>query len=397
MEIISKYLEDKRFIQWVFNHNQELEDWWETLETGHPKEKRNIQLARNILLNLRTTDKNLSEEEKIILFSNILTQISAKQEAKKKITIVSTTLKYAAVAILFFSFGALMFYQKNNFDLQFIAQNTPIPIADNEAKLIRPNGESILLEEKNSIIEYDVDGNITVNKNVIKFVPSVNQGTPELNQLVIPFGKTSEILLPDSTKVFINAGSRLVYPEFFVDKKREVFLVGEAFFEVKDDEEHPFIVQTSDLRIKVMGTKFNVSAYPSDNIIETVLTEGKISIRENSSSLFATSKDLEPGQLASFNKISNETLIQVVRTENYTLWKEGLYKFDHSDLSRVIKKLERYYNLRFSYSDPMLGIIKISGKLDLNETQDEIISRVALAASIKIVKKGKSHYELSRE
>jgi transmembrane sensor len=101
--------------------------------------------------------------------------------------------------------------------------------------------------------------------------------------------------------------------------------------------------------------------------------------------------------LASFNKRSNETIIKEVRTENYTLWKDGLYKFESSDLSRVIKKLERFYNLRFTYSDPMLGTIKISGKLDLNETREEIINRVALAASVQIVKKGDSIYELIPE
>lgn len=396
MEIISKYLEDKRFIKWVFNPNHELEDWWETFEIGHPKEKRNIYLARNILLNLRTTDRNLSEEEKIVLFSNILREISAKQAAKKNVGLITTALKYAAVAILFFSFGALLFYQKDNFNPNFNSQITAEPIAENEAQLIRPNGESILLEDKNSLIEYGGDGNVSVNNTVIESTQPEKRGTPELNQLIIPFGKTSEILLPDGTRVYLNAGSRLVYPEFFVDKKREVLLVGEAFFEVKKDENHPFIVQTTEIRVKVMGTKFNVCAYPTDKIIETVLTEGKVSLERNNSGLFSETEDLEPGQMASFNKTSGETLINKVDTDNYTLWKDGLYKFEHSDLNRVIKKLERYYNVRFTFSDPMLGMIKISGKLDLNETRDEIIRRVGLAASVQFVKKGDSIYEINK-
>jgi transmembrane sensor len=397
MEIISKYLEDQRFIQWVFNPDSELEEWWETFETGHPSEKHNIQLARNILLNLRTTDKKLSEEEKILLFSDILKEIGAKQESQKKVRVITTVFKYAAVAVIFFSIGAALFYQKDNFNPHFNSHITTGPIAENEAKLFRSNGESILLEEKNSVIEYKGGGNIVVNNNVIEGSQPDKKGIPELNQLVIPFGKTSEIILPDGTKVYVNAGSRLVYPEFFVDKRREVFLVGEAFFEVKENKTQSFIVQTSDVRIEVLGTQFNVSAYPTDNIIETVLTEGKVKLEQNNSGLFDSAIELEPGQLASFNKRSNETIIKEVRTENYTLWKDGLYKFESSDLSRVIKKLERFYNLRFTYSDPMLGTIKISGKLDLNETREEIISRVALAASVQIVKKGDSIYELIPE
>ena len=397
MEIISKYLEDNRFINWVFNPNDELEEWWKTFENGNPKEKKNIQKARNILLRLKTSDKKLSEEEKVLMFSRILKSIEGEQIKKANAGFYFTFFKYAAIAILFFSIGALVFYEKDNFNPLFESQNVNIPIAESEAMLIRPNGENILLEEKNSIIEYKNDGNIAVNDNIIESVSTEKKGIPELNQLVIPYGKTSEIILPDGTKVYLNAGSRLVYPEFFVDKKREVLLVGEAFFEVKEDKAHPFIVQTSDIRVKVLGTHFNVSAYPSDNNIEIVLTEGKVVLKQNNTGIFSENRELEPGQLGTFNKSSQETSVKAVNTDYYTLWKDGIYKFESTDLSRVIKKLERYYNLRFFYSDPLLGTIKISGKLDLNETRDEIIRRVALAASIEINKAGETTYELRKK
>ncbi|MFN2396482.1 MAG: FecR family protein [Bacteroidales bacterium] len=396
MEHISKYIEDKKFIEWVFNSNEELETWWKTFETENQHEKENIQLAGRILNTLKTTDKELSEEEKIILFSRILRQIEKKQETGGKIKLLANVLKYTAVAILFFSIGALLFYRQDNFNPQFYSQQLTEPNSANEAKLIRPDGESILLEEQKSIIEYQNNGQVIVNNNVLEVSNPVKKGVPILNQLIIPYGKTTEILLPDGTKVFLNAGSRLIYPELFTDKNREVFLVGEAFFEVKQDNEHPFVVQTTDIRVRVQGTKFNISAYPSDNIIETVLTDGKVRIEQNNSGIFSENTDLIPNQLAAYSKSSREVKLFMIDPDNYTLWKDGLCKFESTDLSRIAKKLERFYNIRFTYRDPLLSTIKISGKLELSENKDEIINRLAIAASVKIYAKGENYYEINK-
>lgn len=395
MENISKYLDDKRFIQWVFSPGNELNDWWNSFETSNPKEKENIQLARRILQKLHTSDKELSENEKIILFTRILKQVEEEQQNHKTRKLVIGLLKYAAVAILFFSIGALLFYQKNNFNPQFVTQEVSEPIHSDEARLIRPGGDNIFLSESNSRIEHRQDGQVVVNNNVVE-TATVPKGTPEMNQLVIPYGKTSEIILPDGTHVFLNAGSRLIYPDFFADKTREVFLVGEAFFEVEYNEKQPFIVQTTDIRVRVLGTQFNVSAYPSDNIIETVLTSGKVRLEQNNSGMFSQTTDLLPGQLAAFSKTERTTQLREVDIENHTLWTEGLLKFESTDLSRVVKKLERYFDIRFRYDDPFLGGIKISGKLELTDSREAALENVAAVASVKITKTAENYYKIAR-
>ena len=396
MDNLSKYLENQNFILWVFQPNEELETWWESYINENPQNKKNIQLARNIISSLKTSDKNLSEEEKIFLFSKVLKKIEEEQVSKNKYKWVSSLLKYAAVAILFFSIGAILFYRKDNFNSQFYTQQLSEPISENEATLIRPNGENIVIQDKKSVIEYRNDGQVKINNDVLESTNSIEKGVPALNQLIIPYGKTSEIMLTDGTKVYLNAGSRLVYPDYFVDKNREVFLVGEAFFEVRSDEKHPFVVQTTDLRIKVTGTQFNVSSYPSDNIIEIVLKQGKVRLEENNTGLLSESVDLLPNQLASFNRITKGMELKDVNTDNYILWKENLFHFESTDLNRVVKKLERFYNIRFNYSDPMLGMIKISGKLELKEDNITTINSLAIAASIKINQKGENLYEISR-
>jgi len=288
----------------------------------------------------------------------------------------------------------MLFYKKNQFNPQQLVQPFSAPAPENSAQLIRANGDNILLKDDKSILTYQADGKLLVNNDTIKTEHPVSETSAALNQLIIPYGKTSEIMLSDGTKVFLNAGSRLVYPEKFSGKTREVLLVGEAFFDVTHDQAHPFVVQVSDLRIKVLGTQFNISAYPSDPNIETVLASGRINIEKNNAGLFERPTGLAPNQLASFDKNSNKTTIKNVNAENYTLWTKGILQFESTDLIKIANRLERYYNIRFEYQDPSLGNLLISGKMELKEDKEEICDRLARAAAVKIVKKDEGLYEI---
>lgn len=128
------------------------------------------------------------------------------------------------------------------------------------------------------------------------------------------------------------------------------------------------MVKTADISVNVLGTRFNLSAYAGDNLIETVLTEGKIRISQNNAGRFAESVEIAPGQLAAFSKEERTFSRSQVDIENHTLWTEGLMKFESTDLSRVIKKLERYYNIRFRYHDPLLGGLKSQESSNLTST-----------------------------
>lgn len=396
MEKISKYLEDKQFIHYVFNPSPKAEEWFRSIEIDNPDEKENIQLARKILLKLQTTDKELFSDEKVILFTRVIKKIEENQKNRKIRHVFIELMKYAAVAILFFALGTVMFYRKKDASLQYFTRDIYEAVNGNEAKIIRQGKEDIFLSEKKSRIEYRKDGEIVVNDQVVETATVVPTRVPEMNHLIIPYGKTSEVILPDGTKVWLNAGSRLIYPGFFADKTREVFMSGEAFFEVSADKGRPFIVQTSDIQIRVLGTCFNISAYFSDSVIETVLTEGRILLEQNSSRLFSETTELLPGKLAIFNKSERTTQLKEVDVENYTIWKKGLLKFESTELSRVIKKLERYYNVEFKYNNSFLGNIKISGKLELSESREYVFENIADAANVRISSLGANNYEISQ-
>ncbi len=394
MDNLSKYLEDISFIRWVFEPTTELDLYWGQFIAAHIEEVKNIEQARKIILQFRTVAKSLTEEEKILLFARVLKQIEEKQKSGNHRRIFIGLAKYAAVAFLFFSIGVLLFYRPLNVNPTFESFNSEERIPDNQAQLIRSNGENVTLAEKRSVITYQKSGELVINNDTIKPGNPDTKKNQALNQLIIPYGKTSEILLPDGTKVFLNAGSRLAYPDLFTGSAREVLLTGEAYFEVKHDLKHPFIVQVNGLRIKDLGTAFNVSAYPVDGQIETVLTEGKLSIKPDNSGLFSQATELVPGQMASFDRQTNQIKVKSVDVDDYISWTQGMLKFESVDLSRIVKKLERFYNIRFQFNDPILGSLKISGKLELKEDKNEVVERIARTASVKITEKGEDYYEI---
>ncbi|HZL09768.1 MAG TPA: FecR domain-containing protein [Prolixibacteraceae bacterium] len=392
MDNLSKYLEDISFIIWVYEPSAKLDLFWNKYQTENLGEAKKIQVARKIILQFRTIAKTLSEEEKILLFSRVLKKIEEKHKSKKALRIFIGFAKYAAVAILFFALGALLFYRQETINPAFYTFNAEEQIPLNQATLIRSNGENVILNDQRSVISYQKTGELVINNDTLETTKSDSKISQVLNKLIIPFGKTSEILLPDGTKVILNAGSSLAYPDLFAGESREVFLMGEAYFEVKHDSKHPFIVQVNGLRIKDLGTMFNISAYKSDGRIETVLAEGKVSISQNNSGFFALPTTLNPGQMASFDRQTNQIAVKSVNVEDYVLWTSGMMKFKTVDLNILVKKLERFYNIRFKFNDPMLGSLKISGKLELNENRNEVLKRISLTASVKIIDNGDGSY-----
>lgn len=396
MERISQFLEDQRFIDWVFNPASESESLWQKFMKDHPEEKSNLFLAKRVLQKFMTADRQLSEHDKIILFTKILSEIEKKQQEKIRYRLLFPVVRYVAIALIFFTIGALLFYEREFVDLQFFVQNAGDGLVDRYTTLIRPDGQNIQVEKNQSVFSYQKVENKLVINDSIEVGRSEKQNEKALNQLNVPFGKTSVVLLADGSKVHLNAGSRLVFPETFVGDKREVFLSGEAFFEIRKDERHPFIVATTDINVEVKGTKFNLSAYASDAFYETVLTEGKVRIRQNRAAIFHEATDLEPNQIASFDRMNKVTGVKKVDVENYILWKDGILKFESSDFSQVVRKLERYYNICFSFQNLLLKDLKISGKLDLNGSKESVIEILASTASVKINKKNGNGYEIEQ-
>jgi hypothetical protein len=306
-------------------------------------------------------------------------------------------MKYAAVAIVFAAIGGLVVYLntgKNTYYQQFAEQIIRVPASGSGPVLITSNGQNVDLKKSNSNIDYSQKGTIVLNNDSV--IPALKDEPNVMNQLIIPYGNQSRLVLSDNTVVWLNAGSRLVYPSRFEDKTREVLLFGEAFFEVSKDEKKPFIVKTSDLQIKVLGTQFNISAYTEDKVIQTVLKEGSVSISSNNSGLFERDLVLKPNQMASFNRTSKDTKVYEVDVNYYTLWTKGLLSFDEIDFTRIVKKVERFYNISIGFSEPLLGATRISGKLDLKQKREEVLEYLEKVSLTTIEKVNDNQYMVKK-
>ncbi|MDD4778575.1 MAG: FecR domain-containing protein [Fermentimonas sp.] len=162
-------------------------------------------------------------------------------------------------------------------------------------------------------------------------------------ELYIPKGENARIFFQDGTEVFLNADTRIRYPDRFGIRKREVFLDGEAYFNVSTNNKRPFIVNSQNTAVKVTGTSFNVNAYSESETIEVVLDEGRTAflVGENSYSM-------SPGQQIEYNKTTGvTTLYNLSKSSNVSLWKNNILYFNDTPLAEVLKVLERRYDVKF--------------------------------------------------
>lgn len=263
-----------------------------------------------------------------------------KGQDNKRIALPSL-LKYAAILIVALGLGIGIWNHDQPISEQLQPENAITLQLDNgEVKVIPAEALQTLVNSK---------GGILSKQNGSRLDYSVSNETKELayNVLKVPYGKTFTIVLSDSTIVYLNAGSSLKYPvKFFDDQNRQVFLTGEGYFDVHKDKKHPFIVTSGDMDVRVLGTKFNISAYPEDGEISTVLVEGSVGLYDSGEEYNEkTVALLQPGYKAEWDKFYKKLAFEKVDTDIYTNWIEGKLVLKQMPFKSIVKKLERKYNV----------------------------------------------------
>jgi transmembrane sensor len=258
---------------------------------------------------------------------------------KRTIPLWKKAFKYAAIFIVVFgsSFFLLNNFKSDDIEIKMSSDAIELILENGDKKILNANGESKIVKASGEVIG-------SQKGDVLNYKSNTSSQKLVYNELRVPYGKTFNIFLSDGTKVFLNAGTTLKYPVNFIKgKNREVFLEGEAYFEVSKDALHPFIVNANEMHVRVLGTKFNVSSYQDDSEINTVLVEGSVSLsndaKPNESSL------LEPGHKGSWNKSQSKISVEKVDTRIYTEWMNGDVIFRNATFEDMAKKLERNYNV----------------------------------------------------
>jgi ferric-dicitrate binding protein FerR (iron transport regulator) len=232
--------------------------------------------------------------------------------------------------------------------------------------------------------------------------------TDTFAEIVVPYGGRSSLILPDGSKIWLNAGSRFKYYRTYDIKSREVFLDGEAYFDVEKSK-HPFIVHTSHIDIIVLGTTFNVKSYSEDENIETTLVEGKIQIerKESDQPLYLkprqkliyhkTSNSFQAEQIITDNQTEVKTKVDEakeniatqnidieanINTDESTSWKDGKLIFNNEPLVELVKKLERKYDIVFKFNNEELKKYSYSGTLR-DFPLEQVLKALELTSPIK--------------
>lgn len=199
---------------------------------------------------------------------------------------------------------------------------------------------------------------------------------PLTQELSVPAGQRAHIILPDGSKVWVNAGSTLSYPSVF-DRERRVQLKGEAFFEVAK-ESTPFIVSTGKVDIKALGTKFNVFNYPEERL-SVALFEGSVCIYNLNSQ--QNGVILQPNQL--FTETNGRFQVELMK-EDFSIWKKGIYAFNKQKLKEILKKLELYYDVKFVIKDLSILEYEYTGKFRQRDGVMEVLRIIQKIHPFKI-------------
>jgi len=288
----------------------------------------------------------------------------------------------AAAAIVLIVIGLYLFNIRQSSQIKQISHNEVLP-GSNGATLTLGNGKKINLSTLQSG-NLDIEGGIHIVKNkegqLTYSIKETQLGHNETHTLSTERGQTYALILPDKSKVWLNAGSSLTYHTSSVQQgQRKVILQGEAYFEVAKDSRHPFIVASDRQQIEVLGTAFNIKAYPDEPSAETTLLEGAIKLStRNGASTFT--KVLTPNQQATVKQ--GKIHIREILGSDAIAWKDGFFLFDSESLESVMNKISRWYNVQVVYDNPNLKNETMLGTISKHErlsTVLDIIERTGIA------------------
>lgn len=201
-----------------------------------------------------------------------------------------------------------------------------------------------------------------------------------IQTVVADKGQISKVILPDSSVVWINSGSKITYNSKFARNNRKIELVGQAFFHAAHNEKIPFVVDVNGFLVKVLGTKFDVNAYSGEKNIRVVLESGRVELCQSSNHDFKYT--LSPGEMATFNLEDKKLTIDKVKPELFSSWKEGVLIFRDKPMTEVLDELQRRYNIDIEVKDHDIYKSVFTARLS-DEPLDKVLKSMEFSCSLK--------------
>ncbi len=301
---------------------------------------------------------------------------------------VSLWIKYGKIAaiLIVFGFGSFFYFKQHRSDTQQLAQTNDVSPGINSATLTLADGRKVILSAAaNGKLAEQSGVNISKTaKGELIYEIKDNKTADKLkyNTLSTTKGEQYRIRLPDGSLVWLNAASSLKYPvSFNGNKERKVELNGEAYFEVAKNKAQPFLVTTNKQTVKVLGTHFNINAYPDEPATKTTLLEGSVQISSSSKV-----KTLKPGEQSALtdDKIS----IKEVNTEEGIAWKNGYFVFDNENIKSIMRKVSRWYNVEVVFEGDVAEK-EIGGMISRYENISPVLELLKATKAINYKLEGK--------
>ena len=240
---------------------------------------------------------------------------------------------------------------------------------------------------RNNRVNVAFDNNDGVLK--IKEQDSLADGaTKEIgyNTVNVPYGGTYTVELCDGTKVYLNSGTTLEFPSRFDGKVRSVILKGEAYFDVARNVSKPFVVEVDEMKVKVLGTSFNVKSYVDEPGVYTTLVEGSVAILRDGQ----PEKKIKPGEQAYYNKGVGTLSIAEVDVKEFTSWKDGVFYFKDIALEEILRIVSRWYDLEVFYMNQGAKSVIYSGKLPMYSSVEDVLRKFEISGDVSFELKGRT-------
>lgn len=363
------FLQDPFFVASVNRPTKKSEAFWRE-EEKHLKKYNEYLAAREYLLSIHESKQLLSDDE----VNALQKRIDESIVVKKKVLPFVRLFRVAGIAasfLLLCTFGYLFYRYSLNEEADIMTfamqDNTFRNGLSDETVLILSDEKKVKMQKDGSVVNYEKNSQaVTVEQSKEEYIEKEQIAT--YNELITPRGKRCQLVLADGSKVWLNTGTRVVYPKNFSKDRREIFIDGEIYIDVKPDKERPFYVKTNDLNIRVLGTKFNVTSYSGKSCESVVLVSGSVSIDNHDGK---TEKViLKPSQMYLQN--GNDVSVKDVEVQPYISWIDGIYVYKEEMIVRILSNLSEYYGVQMEYNNVNPDML-YSGKLDLRQSIDEVL------------------------
>lgn len=318
----------------------------------------------------KTLQRRIQEEEDITANTNYLElskSIAQKLLKRNSQRHYLRRVSYVAGSVILFLTAWLLWPVQKE-------QPQIVQLQDSKVKLILPSGDIVNLD-KNEGEEVDIkSANYVEKSNEIALESEIT------NKIITEAGGEYSFLLSDGTRVWLNSSSEIEFPVEFLSNTRVVNLTGEAYFEVVPDKSKPFIVHSHNQTVEVLGTSFNIKAYPQESKIYTTLVNGSITVGSGGNKIV-----LSPGMESVCSKNTNAIEVQPANIEFSTAWREGYFMFDEEELQEIIVVLARWYDYSFDFDLSKEESSTFSGRFNKRNSLRSILNALALTGGPEFI------------